>query len=109
TLPVADLLIVKDVMQHWSNHSILSFLPSLRRYSFALVTNCVNPHGPTINKDIHEGEFRYLDIRLPPFNVPAEEVYSFENHRSFPLSLFSTPRWRKRSLLLRSQSSTEAH
>lgn len=29
--PDADLLIVKDVLQHWSNAAIESFLPTLKR------------------------------------------------------------------------------
>jgi SAM-dependent methyltransferase len=39
-LPDADLRIVKDVLQHWSNAAIERFLPTLKRYPFALLTNC---------------------------------------------------------------------
>ena len=41
TLPSADLLILKDVMQHWLPEEILGFLPQLDRYRYALVTNDV--------------------------------------------------------------------
>jgi SAM-dependent methyltransferase len=99
-LPNADLLITKDVLQHWSNAKIHAFLPQLSRYRYALITNCVNPRGPTTNRDIEDGDFRYLDLRSPPFNLEAEVVYSFTNHRLLPM--LRRPRWRKHVLLLQS-------
>ena len=72
-LPDADLLISKDVLQHWSNQSIAAFLPTLQRYRYSLITNCVNPKGETENVDVEDGEYRYLDIRRPPFNIEATE------------------------------------
>ncbi len=98
-LPPADLLIAKDVLQHLSHQTVLSFLPVLHRYKHSLITNCVNPSGKTRNDDINNGEFRYLDIRLPPFDVQAKEIYSFTNHRSL-LGLLRKPRWLKRVLLV---------
>jgi hypothetical protein len=98
-LPEADLLIAKDVLQHWSNETISSFLPHLDRYRYALVTNCADPYAETRNVDIRVGEFRYLDIRQPPFNVDAREIYSFTNYRPPVVRFFVRPRWRKRVLL----------
>lgn len=102
-LPAADLLIVKDVLQHWSNEAIEAFLPTMRQYKYSLVTNCVNPHGETPNVDIEDGDFRYIDIRGEPFEVEAEEVYSFTNRRPFLLRPFKRVRWRKRVLLVRGE------
>ena len=99
-LPSADLLIVKDVLQHLSNEKIAAFLPNTRKYKFCLITNCVNPSGETINTDIEDGGFRYLDLRLPPFSLDAEEVLTFANHNPSILSLFAKPRWKKKVLLL---------
>src|SRR5207302_753558 len=60
-LPTADLLIVKDVLQHWSNDAVLGFVPTLKRYRHVLVTNCVHPlGGETVNTDIPDGGFRPL-------------------------------------------------
>jgi SAM-dependent methyltransferase len=101
-LPPAELLIMKDVLQHWSNESVRRFLPVLKRYRFCLITNCVNPRGETVNTDIADGEFRYLDIRLPPFNYDAAEIYSFTNKRSLWRRLLTRPRWRKPVLLIQS-------
>jgi SAM-dependent methyltransferase len=99
-LPPADLLIAKDVLQHWSHETIRTFLPHLPRYRFSLITNCVNPQGGTENQDIRDGEFRCLDLRRPPFNLAAREVFSFTNYRPFWRRPFEKPRWRKKVLLL---------
>lgn len=102
-LPEANLLLAKDVLQHWSNDSIRSFVPTLERYQHSLITNCVNPRGETENIDIEDGQFRYLDIRLPPFNIDATEIFSFTNNRPFPLRYLKRVRWLKRVLLVQSQ------
>lgn len=101
-LPSADLLIVKDVLQHLSNERVLSFLPTFARFKYALLTNCVNPKGPTLNQNIEDGDFRYLDLRLPPFNLNATEVYSFTNSMNPIKRLLRGPQWLKRVLLLES-------
>lgn len=101
-LPRADLILVKDVLQHWSHRSIRRFLPALVRYPLALITNCVNPAGPTPNEDIEDGSFRCLDLRLAPFHLPARELYSFSNHRPWIRRWFEPPRWTKKVLLLES-------
>ncbi|MGH6878682.1 MAG: methyltransferase [Rhizomicrobium sp.] len=99
-LPGADLLIVKDVFQHWSDEAIFEFLPRLKNYRYSLVTNCVNPRGTTANQPIADGGFRYLDIRLPPFELNAHEVLSFTNRRPLRDRLFGKPRWLKKALLV---------
>jgi SAM-dependent methyltransferase len=102
-LPSADMIIAKDVLQHWSNDAIKGFLPNLRKYCYCLITNCVNPNGKTTNADIQNGGFRYLDLRLAPFNIEAEELLSFTNNRGLIGSFLSRPSWRKRVLLVRNQ------
>lgn len=97
-LPPADLLIVKDVLQHWSEQSISNFLPYMRKFRSCLVTNCINPYGPTGNEDIADGDFRPLDLRLPPFNLHAAEVFSFSQHLPFWLVPFRKPEWIKKVL-----------
>ncbi len=98
-LPPADLLIVKDVLQHWSNKSVLAFLPTIGRFKFALLTNCVDPRGETAPRDTEDGGFRYLDLRQPPFSLDAELVYAFTNAR--PSRFWRRqPEWRKHVLLV---------
>lgn len=103
-LPQADLLIVKDVLQHWSNEAVAAFLPTLKRYRFCLLTNCVNPRGKTTNADTTDGGFQYLDLRLPPFNLEAEEILTFSNSRPLLLRPLLRPRWTKKVLLVRSRA-----
>lgn len=98
-LPSADLLIVKDVLQHLSDATVHQALKNFDRYAQILITNCVNPRGSTINRDISDGEFRYLDVRLSPFNFDSIEAYSFQPEGTFLERLRNRPRWRKKVLL----------
>lgn len=102
-LPSADLLIAKDVLQHWSNDAIKAFLPNFNKYRYCLVTNCVNPNGKTTNEDIETGDFRYLDLRLAPFGIHAVELLSFTDNRGPIGSWLSKASWLKRVLLIRNQ------
>ena len=106
-LPPADLLIAKDVLQHWSNESVARFLPILDRYKYALLTNCVNPGGETLNTDIEDGGFRFLDLRRPPFDLKATEVLQFRQHRNLLKVLLQRPQWLKRVLLVETQPSRQ--
>ena len=73
----ADLLIVKDVLQHWTTERVHAFLPHLKRFRYALVTNSVDHRGPTKNRDIEDGQFQPLDLRQPPLGVKAEVLDEF--------------------------------
>jgi SAM-dependent methyltransferase len=108
-LPPADLLLAKDVLQHWSNATITAFLPHLTRFPYSLITNCINPKRPTENRDISDGEFRYLDIRLPPFVVPACEQLTFTNHLPNWLKSFRDIRWKKVVLMTKSENLQVRH
>lgn len=77
-LPTADLLIIKDVLQHWPNKDILDFLPRLSSFKYALITNCIL--GNYVNVDIPLGIFRPLNLSTPPFNCDFPQVYSFTNY-----------------------------
>lgn len=96
-LPHADLILLKDVLQHWPNQAILSFMAKIEYYKFALITNCVNPEGQTDNRDIHEGDFRYLDLTKPPFNYELSRVLEYTNREA--VSDAGKLRWKKVVLL----------
>lgn len=89
-LPEADLLIAKDVLQHWSHQTIQTFLRVLPKYKYALITNSIDvpprrfwrPDPREKNRDIEDGDYRRLDLRLPPYNLPGSAVYSFTAHRT---------------------------
>lgn len=84
-LPPADLLILKDVIQHWTNEEILAFLPQFKKYKYVLVTNDVEQENGTFMQGINTEGFtdertRYkpVDITQPPFNVFALPVLVFQ-------------------------------
>lgn len=63
-----DLVIVKDVLQHWEHVEICDFLEqALGRYKRMLITNC--NYGPTVNTEIETGDWRALDLTIPPYDV----------------------------------------
>lgn len=103
-LPKADLLIVKDVLQHLSHSSIHDVLKNLNKYKFCLITNCVNPFGETINSEIVDGDFSYLDIQSAPFNIEATEVFSFTDYNKLrflsPIFKKFRVQWLKKVLLV---------
>jgi SAM-dependent methyltransferase len=75
-LPVADLLIIKDVMQHWSNSDILSFVSKLKKFKWSLITNGFHPDLTThVNKDIVPGGWRPVDLLSEPFKIEGRNVF----------------------------------
>ncbi len=80
-LPRADLLLCKDVLQHWPNVSIADFLGrNLRRFQYALLTNdvwSVHEH-PGLNADVALGHWRPVDLEAPPFEVQAQWRHDFD-------------------------------
>jgi SAM-dependent methyltransferase len=78
-LPPADLLIVKDVLQHWPNADILAFLPQLAKYRIALITNGFpQSRIAMLNVDIKVGGSRPINLAMAPFNMPGCFVFGFQ-------------------------------
>jgi SAM-dependent methyltransferase len=85
-LPQADLAISKDVLQHWPTEAILTFLPRLRTFKYAILTNdskvvcrswrrlwtAEEIFQPNI--DIVAGDYRPIRLREPPFNLAAQPL-----------------------------------
>lgn len=91
-MPSADLILVKDVLQHWPNLAIEAFKPKLRSYNCSLITNTLetfdvsNPSNrvlvpDTVNRDIAIGDFRPLDLTLDPFNWKVKELFRYISPR----------------------------
>ena len=91
-LPAADLLIVKDVLQHWSNADILAFLPQLQNYRVALITHGFPRQALAyVNCDMPTGfHYRPVDPGKPPFNVKGQFVFKF--HAGDPKLIFQWTR-----------------
>jgi SAM-dependent methyltransferase len=96
-LPDADLILIKDVLQHWSNQTIMAFIPKIAKYKYALITNCINPKDATDNHDIQEGDFHYLDLRKPPFSYNMYKVLEYTNTEA--VTDIDQLRWKKLVLL----------
>jgi len=68
SLPVADLLLCKDVLQHLPNSLISKFIKNnlkKGKYKWVILTN---DHGGD-NSDIEVGKHHLIDLSAPPFNV----------------------------------------
>jgi len=95
-VPPADLLIIKDVLQHLSDDEVKLFIKNiLPRFKFALITNCTEPLSD-LNRAISSGEFRPLDISKSPFNLKAATIHTFTGPRVFSKTTRTFfPAWRK--------------
>ncbi|HXE55153.1 MAG TPA: class I SAM-dependent methyltransferase [Tepidisphaeraceae bacterium] len=72
--PPADLYLLKDVLQHWTDDEVLGFLRRMAGRRM-LITNTV-PWG--VNRPLEiAGEYRPLDIRLWPFEVRAKALLRY--------------------------------
>lgn len=99
-LKEAELLIVKDVLQHLSNEEVTKFINiASKKYKFMLITNGTNPSKMT-NSEIKTGEYRPLDIRKNPFNLKANRTYSFKGPRKNARKLNFSSSWSKDVLLI---------
>lgn len=97
-LPDAELLIIKDVLQHLPLDDVRRFVDQvIPRYRYVLVTNCVRPFW-RLNADIPAGGFRPVDLRRKPFELEGTRLLSFKGpwhfHRGRPR------RWRKFTVLI---------
>lgn len=67
-----ELIIVKDVLQHWSNESIILFLHQFRTFQYILITNSSNQNDD--NEDIQIGHSRGLSAKFYPLKQFNPEV-----------------------------------
>jgi SAM-dependent methyltransferase len=92
-LPSADLLVCKDVLQHWDIDSVRGFLErNLSRYRYALITNdisSVHIDADMLNAEIPIGHWRPLDLEQAPFGMHAQARIDFDIRGE----------WTKRALL----------
>lgn len=73
-LPEGDVLVVKDVLQHWPNADVVRLLDAAEeRFTFTVVTNDVSSksHPAKVNSDIALGDWRPIDIERAPFDRVA--------------------------------------
>ena len=104
-IPEADLLIVKEVLQHLPTQDVHSILAKAKAYPFAIFINDISHHVraswkqlwrwqsvcPT-NCDIEPGGYRLLALREPPFSLTAKHLLTYQNE-------YKGRRWEKEVLL----------
>ena len=75
-----DLLIVKDVLQHWPNKDIEYFITNiLPNFKYALITHDFDRKN--CNIDIKHGEFKFIDLEIAPFNMRGlEHLMDYPSH-----------------------------
>jgi SAM-dependent methyltransferase len=90
-LPEAELVLIKDVLQHWSNVDIINFLPRLGKFDRALITNGFSP-GQLVNtnKDIKTGGWRPVDLIKQPFNLKGSYIYQYVGDEPKRIFLLNT-------------------
>ena len=72
-LPKADAWLCKDCIQHLSIADIKSVLRNFA--SSEIRTALISNHeGVSENQDIPTGDFRYVDLTKPPFNLPPPRL-----------------------------------
>ena len=72
-LPAADLLLCRDCLVHFSFADAAAALRNAGRASVTWLLTTTFPHC-TSNEDIVTGDWRPLNLQLPPFNLPAPQL-----------------------------------
>lgn len=104
-LPPADLIIVKEVLQHLPSKDVQAILSKLPAFRYAILVNDVSHHirGPwkklwrwqsicPTNTDVAPGGYRLLALQKPPFSLPATPLLTYQNQ-------YRNYRWEKEVLL----------
>lgn len=67
-LPTADVALCREILFHMSFHAALAVLANIRRSAHWLVAT--TDERIWFNSNIPTGDFRLLNLRRPPFNLP---------------------------------------
>ena len=76
--PGADLLVMKDVLQHLDDAEIMDFYRRVvPKYRYCLITNSYRKLDTPTNVDTASGGFRCLDLRAAPYDWKGGYVLQF--------------------------------
>ena len=73
-IPAADIIFVRDCLVHLSNEHIAAALGNIRASGGKYLLTTVFVNVPE-NEDISTGQWRELDLRKAPFNLPEPERF----------------------------------
>ena len=82
-IPKADLFICRDFLFHLSFEDIHIFLKNLKKSNskyLLISSHYKNEKIKNINKNIHSGDFRKIDIFQPPFNFNKNYVTVIDDY-----------------------------
>ena len=68
-LPRVDVILCRDCFIHFSDRHITAAIRNFKRSRSAYLLTTNHP-GWKQNQDIRTGDFRYINLLLPPFNFP---------------------------------------
>lgn len=77
-LPKVDLLLCRDCLFHFRKKDIFLALDRIKRSGSTYLLTPINM-GVTQNRDIVTGEFRRLNLQIPPFSFPKPLLLINEN------------------------------
>lgn len=80
-IPKTDLIVCKDVLQHWPHADVVKFLEKIKRlktFKYALFVNDTNNSKNVNLHDINVASCRSIDITSDPFNF-GEQVMVFHS------------------------------
>ena len=72
-LPAADLVLCRDCFVHLSNAEVLEAVRNITNGSIEYLLTTTFPECDE-NVDIVTGDWRVINLQLPPFNFPAPEL-----------------------------------
>ncbi len=78
-LPIADCVLIRQVLQHLSNKEIIEVVKKIENYKYVILTEHLPKGNFTSNKDIISGQGIRLkkqsgvDLLKPPFNLKMKE------------------------------------
>ena len=79
----ADLIILKDVLQHLSTENIHKILENIKGFKHIIIVNDIKEN--TDNLDIPDGNYRELDIRQKPFNWNTDNNFVYQTDKETKL------------------------
>ncbi len=68
-LPQADMIFCRDCLFHFSFDDISRAIANVRRSGAKFILTTTNPHFQR-NRDVVTGEWRPLNLQIPPFSFP---------------------------------------
>ena len=76
-LPEVDCFLTKDTLMHLPNRYVKTLLDVARKKCTFLISVSNAIVGDCPNCDIEAGQFRMIDLRLPPFSIKAITLFEY--------------------------------